>query len=447
MPVRRLSTIADVDDLVGALFDPDRREPLLVVTTRNNETEPLVDVQALAASVDVDVVVLPTGNLTRHLTAALPEMLGVFGGASRIWWPGLTPSDPPHRHPLVFAYSAEEGVRAAARLRRELERWVDPRYLPTPATPTARRPAVDLAVDDEVSARVLSALPGGGEVDLGGGTVVWLVRRKREPELREGATVRVRVTGFDQELPVLRRVLPSEPAAPAAVPAPAAGVPKPGPRPTPPVQPEPATAAVADVHALQDELEDLRAEAKGLLARAEAAESEAWEVGRQLRLEQQERKKERRSLQDKIKHLEARLLGGADEDDPEAAFRAQVQRAWEQSTVGADRDQWPLSDYALGPSFLQSVEQFPDLRQKIAEVAAEVASGRVRTIPAREHHSLRTGAGGEDPQRIRWQDGAAAYRVAVQVKTPSARRLHYWRLPDGSAELACVVLHDDMTIT
>jgi hypothetical protein len=32
----------------------------------------------------------------------------------------------------------------------------------------------------------------------------------------------------------------------------------------------------------------------------------------------------------------------------------------------------------------------------------------------------------------------------LQVNTPSARRLHFWRLLDGSVELGRIVLHDDV---
>ena len=39
--------------------------------------------------------------------------------------------------------------------------------------------------------------------------------------------------------------------------------------------------------------------------------------------------------------------------------------------------------------------------------------------------------------------GETCWRVSLQVKTPSARRLHYWVCADGSIELSSVRLHDD----
>ncbi len=117
----------------------------------------------------------------------------------------------------------------------------------------------------------------------------------------------------------------------------------------------------------------------------------------------------------------------------------------EANYIGADRQEWPLEDFVIGERLLDSLEAFPELRQKIAEVCADVVSGRFRVMPAREHHALRVDAGGDSAQRTR-ADNALAFRIAVQIKTPGARRLHYWRLPDGTAELACVVHHDDMSI-
>jgi hypothetical protein len=58
-------------------------------------------------------------------------------------------------------------------------------------------------------------------------------------------------------------------------------------------------------------------------------------------------------------------------------------------------------------------------------------------------HRLRTGSGGDDPIRQR-DDGAVCWRVSLQVNTPSARRMHYWKLPGGAYELSRVVLHDDV---
>lgn len=109
-----VTAAGQVEELVSDLFDPGRRVPVLVVTTRHGERAPLVDVDQLAADLAAApelgvaaVHVLETGPLTWELAGRLPDGLGVFGGASRIWWPGLESTSPPYRHPLVFAYSTE----------------------------------------------------------------------------------------------------------------------------------------------------------------------------------------------------------------------------------------------------------------------------------------------------------------------------------------------------
>lgn len=70
-------------------------------------------------------------------------------------------------------------------------------------------------------------------------------------------------------------------------------------------------------------------------------------------------------------------------------------------------------------------------------------TGLVFQIAGREAHQLRTGTGCDDPFVSR-ADGANCWRVSLQIKTPSARRLHFWQLNDGSIELASVRLHDDV---
>jgi hypothetical protein len=50
---------------------------------------------------------------------------------------------------------------------------------------------------------------------------------------------------------------------------------------------------------------------------------------------------------------------------------------------------------------------------------------------------------------MRARDGAGAWRCALQVKTPGARRLHWWDIPGQGRrvlELASVGHHDDMHI-
>lgn len=83
--------------------------------------------------------------------------------------------------------------------------------------------------------------------------------------------------------------------------------------------------------------------------------------------------------------------------------------------------------------------------EKVADVVFEIVTGLATLVPSRAVHQLRTGSGGNDPVRRR-DDGAIAWRAYLQVNTPSARRIHYWVLPNGRIELARVATHDDFEI-
>lgn len=82
------------------------------------------------------------------------------------------------------------------------------------------------------------------------------------------------------------------------------------------------------------------------------------------------------------------------------------------------------------------------------EVCAQVAADVVHTIVSREVHQLRAGRSGQP--RIRRTDEAQAWRCALQVKSPSARRLHWWRIPGAAGstiEFASADVHDEFGIT
>lgn len=473
MPAIRLTTVEQVEALVAELFDPDRDEPIVVVTTRNGELEPLIEADDLAEAIaPLPVRLVATGPLTWELTGLLPDGLGVFGGAARIWWPGLDRADRPHRHPLIFAYSREEGLRAADRIRQELERRSaavagagservaaarrrsDADRLWTRMVAADQRPHPVGAV---AVGTVREAAPGGADVEIAPGWSGWLVRRRRDPELAVGDTVQVRIAGYDERGPQLER----PPRSPVTAAAPSAPPGRPSVRPGPhlfrPHRTEPASAP-SDGHApapvVDDEVALLRrllgeAEEERLQAerRADDAAQEAQRAIRQLARSERELKQELRRARDRMAWLEEQLRGTGRYDDAEQQFRHEVQLEWQRSHTASDRTAWPLARYRIGPAFLPSLDALAGVsRAKVVAVCVEVLTGRAETLTSREVHPLRCSEAGDAGDRMRAEDGARAWRVSLQVKTPSARRLHFWRLPDGSIELSKVGVHDDLTI-
>ena len=126
-------------------------------------------------------------------------------------------------------------------------------------------------------------------------------------------------------------------------------------------------------------------------------------------------------------------------------LRYEVLATWATRTIAADKSRHALSEYTIGPHFLQSMSDLDERQlEKALRTVVDVVTGRVAEIPGRQLHRLREGEGGSDPYVVR-ADGAISWRASIEVNAPSARRLHYWQLPGGTIELSRVVLHDDMT--
>ena len=138
-----------------------------------------------------------------------------------------------------------------------------------------------------------------------------------------------------------------------------------------------------------------------------------------------------------------RPLIGTEFDTLDDQLRAEVQVNWMHQVDAADKHDHKLN-FDFGTEFLASVDKTVNdqeaARQKLPLVMAWIACG----MPERtsRHHAYRENEGGGSPQLVR-TDGAKAFRVDLESKTAAARRLHYWRLPDGSVEFARVGFHDE----
>ncbi|MDX8153519.1 hypothetical protein SK069_18110 [Patulibacter brassicae] len=176
--------------LAEEVLDPDRDAVLVCLSTRPGEDRPAFDVRRVREALGRNVALraIRTGPASRALSAALPPQLGVFGGAARIWWPGVDERADPRAHPLILDRAGRYGPRAlevlAGRLadgppatvrplrRRDehvgVERWAGGRRGRGAAALTERlaagggRPPAPATSRQGATARLV-ALPGGDE--------------------------------------------------------------------------------------------------------------------------------------------------------------------------------------------------------------------------------------------------------------------------------------------
>jgi hypothetical protein len=190
------------------------------------------------------------------------------------------------------------------------------------------------------------------------------------------------------------------------------------------------------------ELDRLRARVERLEAELEAARDQIGQL-----------EEDRARLRGELRTARERARAGRGADagrvrlaDTPGDFLEAVRAAYERLyAAAADRERYPLGEIRLGTGFLASVRGLAGIDpQRIVDVCAHVAANRAHEIPSLEVHQRRTGKGGA-PQLER-ADGARAWRVSLQTRTPSARRLHYWVLPGGGGrvvELESVGVHDE----
>ena len=131
--------------------------------------------------------------------------------------------------------------------------------------------------------------------------------------------------------------------------------------------------------------------------------------------------------------------------DDESWLRHEVVLAWIDRLPASEKQRFPLPpDYLFGPRFAESLRPLDSGQfDKAMKCVVDVLTDRAKDLPGRELHRLRTGDGGGDAPRERSHDGAVAWRAAIEVNAPSARRLHFWRI-GTRIELAQVGVHDDM---
>ena len=127
-------------------------------------------------------------------------------------------------------------------------------------------------------------------------------------------------------------------------------------------------------------------------------------------------------------------------------FRHEVYLEWATRIPAGSKAETPLAEYGFVNGFLKDVADIQGVdRSKIVAVAVEVLTGLADSMPGRDMHRLRAGLPGAS-NFVEHPDYGTAWRVALQIRTASARRMHFWRGNDGKILFAAVGVHDDMGI-
>ena len=208
-----------------------------------------------------------------------------------------------------------------------------------------------------------------------------------------------------------------------------------------------ASQSGAGLVRLQGELDALRAELEAEQKIAEAARAELQDTAVRL-ARRQEELLDLRAYKRRTQTALKRALA-ADSDGlfatGEERLRHDVYVAWAKNVPASDKARQTLpADWTAGHAFAASLYGFTEqgVIAKALKAVVEVLTGAAERNAAREVHALRANLGGDAAQVVR-ADGAKCFRAAIEQNVASARRLHFWRLPDGSVELSRVVVHDD----
>ncbi|SEC66497.1 Uncharacterised protein (plasmid) [Tsukamurella tyrosinosolvens] len=224
----------------------------------------------------------------------------------------------------------------------------------------------------------------------------------------------------------------------------------------------PAGGDTAELETLRRQLETARDEASRLRANAAAArtrqataESEADAAARAaaaaeasqrtMSAELVRLREQVDELRTKKNTLEAQLAAESAPlfSDPEEQFRDDVHRTWLRVTAESERSQFPLRDFVIGASFIESLALPQAPREKVIEVVVDVLTRRAFNMPSRAVHAHGNGRSAGTTGQMTRDDSASAYRCYIRSHTPQAPRLLWWELTNGTVELALAARHDD----
>ncbi len=466
----------------------DRDYPIVGLTCRAGVREPALPVERVRERVwpGAPIYVIEPRE-SRIVNGLLPDGLGAYNGAARVWWPGVDRDSEASWHPLIYDRAGVYGEEALERIAREFslkagetavlsereQAALRLRAVPRPtgqdtgrSTEVAR--IVGLATRKDLRRLTGELRRGDRDVPV---VVLSFAEGAREPAFSPTAVCRaldprvaVYVLGSEDLCRRLAQILGPR----LGVDGGDARIYWPGVGSESDPDENPLVLAKSDldsrepvvrlIEALELSRPDISRHVKALRERLSAAEQRACETLFELResravltvalagagsaetalavAEQQLEALRRAGLDE----TELELLVGMDGD---ARLHRLISREWLGAMASAaERREFPPGGYVFGERFLESVQRLTGTRiDRIAWACAMVASGRAKSIPGLEPHHLRARSSGSAGQLVR-ADGAKAW--ICRLLGDGASRLHYWARVDGITEFATVATHDEI---
>ncbi|QNE48605.1 hypothetical protein F1C58_16220 (plasmid) [Glaciihabitans sp. INWT7] len=438
----RITTVREVEDLVTLLRSPARTTPVVAVSTQNREDVPLIDADRIAEALGntATVFLIKTGSLTYAFADLMVEGSHVYGGAGRVYQPGTAWEEDLRRSPLRFAYDAAGGASSTEQL---IDDAAIPRGQATP--PTGAANSAFSAEQLELLARA-SAAAASAPVTAPLAAAESAPAQSVTPAILRSEPV---VSDVPRTEPAPQRL--SGIAAVAASTQPIAIV-EPSEAPSPGRKTGALNDALLTITALKATNASLQAtiaagRAQALNDCADRMNEAIVENARLVRQLSDIRARNTEQLS-ALRKKNGKVETAASDFRPELfpteadAVKHEVYLAWVARVPANEKPTTPLPDFSVGTEFVNSLEklspgQFTKAMKCVVDVLCDLAR------ESRGIHPLR-GTAAADVGGIVRADGAVCFRAYVEQKASSARRLHYWKLVDGTIELSRVVTHDDM---
>jgi len=479
-------------DQARALYDeicrPERQLPIVALTCRPGRRDPELPADKVRERIwpNVPIYVIEPRE-SRTLNDMLEQGLGtkdlgVWGGAGRVWWPGVDRDAHPPWHPLIYEPSKEYGEAALARIGSEFTTVPESLQELSPREKTAAQlravPRPSEAPRAEAGAKVvplatrkdLRRLTTDLRADRDYPIVVLTIARDSDGPAFDPADLRARlatrVTIYVLGSPDLCRRLAHVVGGKLAVADGDARVYWSGAADDgadPPDHPlvsvtsgdlgKPTERLIAaiersrpgvreDLAAFREQLQDASARASNAVRQLREARGETNALTERVETAEREREvadgKLAALVDAGVDPAEIELIAAL---DLEGRLHRLIGREWLRANATTEeRARHPLR-YVFDSGFVQSVESLTGTSlQRVAWVAAMIACGRAKSIPGIEPHQLRETSAGSSNQVVRCEDGAKAWRCKLAGEGFS--RLHYWQRTDGIRELASVGVHD-----